>query len=88
MTMTFIDKTEYINNDFRNSSLIALGDMPGTRSGADEYFDKAIKAASAFLLRYRGKGRMIEHYAYILTADFMESIEREYKRKFGKGGKA
>ena len=35
MTMTFIDKTEYINDDFRNSALIALGNMPGTRSGAD-----------------------------------------------------
>lgn len=83
MTMTFIEKTEYINNDFRNSALIALGDMPGTRSGADEYFDKAIKAASQFLLRYKGKGRQIEHYAYILTDDFMESIEREYRRRYG-----
>ena len=83
MTMTFIDKIEYINNDFRNSALIALGDMPGTRSGADEFFDKAIKAASQFLLRYKGKGKQIEHYAYILTADFMESIEREYRRRYG-----
>ena len=83
MTMTFIEKIEYINNDFRKSALIALGDMPGTRSGADEYFDKAIKAASTFLLRYRGKGKQIEHYAYILTDDFMESIEREYRRRYG-----
>ena len=83
MTMTFIDKIEYINNDFRKSALIALEDMPGTRSGADEYFDKAIKAASTFLLRYRGKGKQIEHYAYILTDDFMESIEREYRRRYG-----
>ena len=83
MVMTFIDKTEYINNDFRNSALIALGEMPNTRSEAETYFDKAIKAASTFMLKYKGKGRQIEHYAYILTDDFMESIEREYRRRYG-----
>lgn len=83
MTMTFIDKTEYINNDFRNSALIALGDMPGTRSGADEYFSKAIKAASAFMLRYRGRGRQVENYVRILVTDFMDELERKYGRLYG-----
>lgn len=83
MVMTFIDKTEYINNDFRNSALIALGEMPNTRSEAETYFDKAIKAASAFMLRYRGRGRQVENYVRILVTDFMDELERKYGRLYG-----
>jgi hypothetical protein len=83
MVMTFIDKTEYINNDFRNSALIALGEIPHTRSEAETYFDKAIKAASTFMLKYKGKGRQVENYVRILVTDFMDELERKYGRLYG-----
>lgn len=81
--MTFIDKTEYINNDFKQSELVNLGEMPNRITDADEYFSKAIKAASAFMLRYKGRGRQVENYVRILVTDFMDELERKYGRLYG-----
>ena len=88
MIMTLFQKYEYVNQDFLKSKLYQLGDIPSDKAAADEYFQKAIKYASEFMLRYENKGRFIEEYSKSIVKDFMESIDREYKRKFGKGGKA
>lgn len=82
--MTFIDKTQYINNDFKQSELVNLGEIPNRITDADEYFSKAIKAASAFMLRYKGRGRQVENYVRILVTDFMDELERKYGRLYGR----
>ncbi len=82
MYMTLHEKYNYINDDFKKSALYLLGELPEDHDQADDYFQKAIKEASAWLLRYKDRGADVYRYAYSMANDYMESIEREYRRRF------
>lgn len=87
MIMTLFQKYEYVNQDFLKSKLYQLGDIPSDKAAADEYFQKAIKYASEFMLRYENKGRFIEEYSKSIVKDYMDSIEKLYKEIYGNDNK-
>lgn len=76
--MILSEKIEYINEDFKKSKLVLLGDLPDDITKAKEWYDKADPYASDFLLRYKGKGSCVESYAYSLVKDYMETADRIY----------
>lgn len=82
MRMTLHEKFNYIDEDFKRSDLYLMGELPDDRDEAKEYFDRAIKEASVWLLKYKDRGSEVHRYAYSMASDWMDSIEREYRRKF------
>ena len=82
MRMTLHEKFNYIDEDFKRSDLYLMGELPDDRDEAKEYFDKAIKEASTWLMKYKDRGSEVHRYAYSMASDWMDSIEREYRRKF------
>ena len=82
MYMTLTEKYNYIDEDFKRSGLYQMGELPDDRDEAKSYFDKAIKEASIWLLKYKDRGAEVHKYAYSMASDWMDTIEREYRRKF------
>lgn len=82
MRMTLHEKYNFIDEDFKRSDLYLMGELPDDRDEAKEYFDRAIKEASVWLLKYKDRGSEVHRYAYSMASDWMDSIEREYRRKF------
>lgn len=82
MRMTLHEKFNYIDEDFKRSDLYLMGELPDDRDEAKEYFDRAIKEASTWLMKYKDRGSEVHRYAYSMASDWMDSIEREYRRKF------
>lgn len=80
--MTLHEKYNYIDEDFKRSGLYLMGELPDDRDEARDYFDKAIKEASIWLIKYKDRGSEVHKYAYSIASDWMDSIEREYRVKF------
>ena len=80
--MTLHEKYNFIDEDFKRSGLYLMGELPDDRDEAKLYFDKAIKEASTWLIKYKDRGAEVHKYAYAMASDWMDSIEREYRRKF------
>ena len=80
--MTLTEKYNYIDEDFKRSGLYQMGELPDDRDEAKSYFDRAIKEASIWLLKYKDRGAEVHKYAYSMVSDWMDTIEREYRRKF------
>lgn len=81
MYFTYAEKIEYINQDFKQSALYLLGEVPSTKAEQREFFHKAIAYAGDFIEKYAGRGRNIKEYIKIFIDDYMETLEREAKRK-------
>lgn len=81
MYFTYAEKIEYINQDFKQSALYLLGEVPSTDAERREFFHKAVGYAGDFLEKYSGRGKHIKEYAITLIDDYMETLERECKRK-------
>ena len=79
--MTLIDKRNYIDEDFRNSKLVTFDRIPFDQKEAELYVSEAVRAASAFMLRYRGKGKPVEEYANALALDWMGSLEKQWRER-------
>ena len=81
MIMPLFKKIEFVNEDFLKSGLYHMGEPPGGKTSSQKWYDEAKQKASAFILRYKGKGKVIEDYAYSLVSDFMDNADRIYLAK-------
>jgi hypothetical protein len=79
--MTLTEKRNYIDEDFQQSKLITFDRIPADRREAECYLVEAVRAASSFMLKYRGRGRQIEEYANALAMDWMDSLEKQWRER-------
>ena len=81
MIMPLFKKIEFVNEDFLKSGLYHMGEPPGGKTSSQKWYDEAKQEASAFILRYKGKGAQVEKYVYSLVSDFMDNADRIYLAK-------
>lgn len=79
MQMTLFEKQQFVNEHFKRSALYQMGDMPDDHT--DVFIGNAVYAASAFMLKYKGKGKQIEDYANAIAMDWLEGLEKQWREK-------
>ena len=84
MIMALFEKKEYIDNDFRKSELYHLNEVPTDPKIIDAYILKCVDAAGVFMKKYRGRGQRVEEYVKELVNEWMDDMEKEYRKIYHK----
>ena len=85
MYMTLSQKRAYVDEDFANSQLCQMGDLPKDKNLAHAYYEAAMNHAGSFLDRYKDKGDAISAYAKELVNDWFDTLERVAKENQADG---
>ena len=80
MLLTLTEKKAYIDSDFKKSALVNMPKLPADLDGQREWWRSAMRAASAFNNKYADKGEASHQYAIELTTDWMETLERIFRK--------
>lgn len=88
---TLLEKLQIVDEDFKKSALYQLGEIPDEKEAADDYFKKAVDYAGEFLKRWKVdkeqnpyeafKNDLSKLYVRVMVSDYLESLERNYKKK-------
>jgi hypothetical protein len=83
MEMTFMDKINFINQDFRRSKLFRLAsEIPDTEEKYIPFVEDVVSAQETYIRRYKDKGNLICRLVEVMTLCWVEGIEEECKKRF------
>ena len=75
MYMTLSEKRAYVDQDFKKSPLLKMGDMQKDAKARQAYWHEAVKYANEFEVRYQDRGK-IHDYVLEVVNDYLDTLEK------------
>ena len=84
MILTIYEKLKYIEEDFKQSAVYQNSNNPSPEDlDNDTWWHNVIHDCGAWADKYKGKGEKIYSYAMEIAFDWLESLEKEWRKLRG-----